>query len=146
MKEQLMKEYARKRNVATVRRLTQEELLAEAKITEEMNLRSLGKLAIRFMKFLHLGSLQHYDNRSISSVTFRVQFVIGIVIQYVMCLVMVLLEIYQKMELEKKKARNVKQTYRGPMIRYHSVTMPLIEELRSEPDINVESISGDNEG
>ena len=59
MKEQLMKEYARKRNVATVRRLTQEELLAEAKITEEMNLRSLGKLAIRFMKFLHLGSLQH---------------------------------------------------------------------------------------
>ena len=59
---------------------------------------------------------------------------------------MVLLEIYQKMELEKKKARNVKQTYRGPMIRYHSVTMPLIEELRSEPDINVESISGDNEG
>ena len=59
MKEQLMKEYARKRNVATVRRLTQEELLAEAKITEEMNLRSLGKFATRFMKFLHLGLLQH---------------------------------------------------------------------------------------
>ena len=43
VKDQLMREYARKRNVAAVRRLTQEELLEEAKHTEEMNLRSLGK-------------------------------------------------------------------------------------------------------
>ena len=44
MKEQMLKEYARKRNVAAVRRLTQEELLEEAKITEEINMRSLGEL------------------------------------------------------------------------------------------------------
>lgn len=57
---------------------TQEELLEEAKITEQENLRSL--------------------------------------------------ESYQRLELEKKKAKIVKPTYRGPMIRYHSISMPLIEE------------------
>lgn len=39
----LMKELAAKKNVSAVRRLTQEELLAEAKITEEINLAALGK-------------------------------------------------------------------------------------------------------
>ncbi|XP_064457874.1 vacuolar protein sorting-associated protein 72 homolog [Ornithodoros turicata] len=57
---------------------TQEELLEEAKITEQENLRSL--------------------------------------------------ESYQRLELEKKKAKIVKTPYRGPMIRYHSISMPLIEE------------------
>ena len=46
-------------------------------------------------------------------------------------------EMYQRMELEKKKARSVKSAYRGPMVRYHSVTMPLIEELPAEAEINV---------
>lgn len=41
--EKVMKGIAAKRNVSNVRRLTQEELLAEAKITEQQNLRSLGK-------------------------------------------------------------------------------------------------------
>ena len=35
---------AKKTTVSDVRRLTQEELLEEAKITEEINLRSLGKI------------------------------------------------------------------------------------------------------
>lgn len=37
-------EIAQRKNVPEVRRLTQEELLAEAKITEEINKRSLGRL------------------------------------------------------------------------------------------------------
>ena len=32
------------------------------------------------------------------------------------------------MELEKKKARGQKQVYRGPLIKYHSTTMPLMED------------------
>ena len=48
-------------------------------------------------------------------------------------------EIYHKMELEKKRARSQKQTYKGPTIRYHSLTMPLIEEYQAENDINVET-------
>ncbi|XP_067006510.2 vacuolar protein sorting-associated protein 72 homolog [Anabrus simplex] len=61
---------------------TQEELLEEAKITEEENLKSLEK--------------------------------------------------FQKLELEKKKTRTVKKTVQGPMIRYHSMTMPLVEEVKLE--------------
>ena len=40
----VLKEVAAKKNVAEVRRLTQEELLEEAKITEKINFKSLGKL------------------------------------------------------------------------------------------------------
>lgn len=58
---------------------TQEELLEEAKLTEQENLRSL--------------------------------------------------ESYQRLELEKKKAKLVKSTQRGPVIRYHSISMPLIQEV-----------------
>lgn len=61
---------------------TQEELLEEAKITEQENLRSLAS--------------------------------------------------YQRLELEKKKAKIVKNVPRGPMIRYHSISMPLIEEVDAE--------------
>lgn len=55
-------------------------------------------------------------------------------------------ETYQRMELEKKKARGQKQIFRGPLIKYISTTMPLIEELDapqdsgggSETEINVD--------
>ncbi|CAD6993583.1 vacuolar protein sorting-associated protein 72 homolog [Ceratitis capitata] len=57
---------------------TQEELLEEAKITEEENIKSLEK--------------------------------------------------FQKMELEKKKTRPTKRVYTGPMIRYHSMTMPVMRK------------------
>uniref|UniRef100_T1JJ51 Vacuolar protein sorting-associated protein 72 homolog n=1 Tax=Strigamia maritima TaxID=126957 RepID=T1JJ51_STRMM len=63
-------------------RLTQQELLLEAKITEMKNLKSL--------------------------------------------------ESYQRLELEKKKVRTIKQTFKGPIIKFHSVSMPLIEELPPE--------------
>ena len=43
IKKAMMKEIARKKNVTHVRRLTQEELLEEAKITEKINIRALGK-------------------------------------------------------------------------------------------------------
>lgn len=33
------------------------------------------------------------------------------------------------MEIEKKKSRPSKRVYHGPIIRYHSMSMPLIEEL-----------------
>jgi len=42
------------------------------------------------------------------------------------------------MELEKKKNRIQKQMHRGPMIRYQSFTMPLIEELPQEQEISVD--------
>lgn len=55
---------------------TQEELLEEAKITEEENLQSLEK--------------------------------------------------YQRLENEKKTRRTVKKVFSGPMIRYHSLKMPIL--------------------
>ena len=58
-------------------------------------------------------------------------------------LISILKETYHRMELEKKKARVQKQVYRGPVIRYQSVTMPLIEDL-SEAEINVEESSENN--
>lgn len=61
---------------------TQEELLEEAKITEEENLKSLEK--------------------------------------------------YQKLELEKKKTRIVKKVFTGPVIRYQSLTMPIIKDITDE--------------
>ncbi|XP_054747021.1 vacuolar protein sorting-associated protein 72 homolog [Anastrepha obliqua] len=57
---------------------SQEELLEEAKITEEENIKSLEK--------------------------------------------------FQKMELEKKKTRPTKRVYNGPMIRYQSMTMPVVRK------------------
>lgn len=78
---------------------TQEEKLAEARLTEQENLKSLEK--------------------------------------------------YQKMELEKKKTRGSKKNIVGPTIRYHSVAMPLIEELpnsdgpSNEEKINVEDTVDD---
>jgi len=63
-------------------RPTQEDLLEEAKITEQENLKSLEK--------------------------------------------------YQKLEMEKKKTRTVKKTFQGPVIRYHSMSMPIIEVLHQD--------------
>ncbi|XP_060066882.1 vacuolar protein sorting-associated protein 72 homolog [Ylistrum balloti] len=88
MKQKMLKDIAAQKRVAEVRRLTQEELLAEAEITEELNLKSL--------------------------------------------------ENYQRMEMEKKKSRVSKQINRGPLIRYQSFTMPLIEELPCDVEISVD--------
>ena len=68
--------------------MTQEELLAEAKITEKINIASL--------------------------------------------------DAYQKLELEKKRKTLTKISIKGPMIRYHSVTMPLVKS-DTEDDELVES-------
>lgn len=49
------------------------------------------------------------------------------------------LEKYHQLELEKKKTRIVKKAPTGPIIRYLSTSMPLIEELNPETErINVE--------
>lgn len=88
-RDQMLKDMASRKKVDHIRRMTQEELLEEAKITEKQNLKSL--------------------------------------------------ENYQKLELEKKRARVVKQAYQGPIIRYHSMTMPLIDLLPYEPDVDVDS-------
>lgn len=52
------------------------------------------------------------------------------------------LEKYHQLELEKKKSRPVKKGNSGPMIRYLSTTMPLIEEISSkEADgVNIEEV------
>lgn len=44
MKERMMTEIAARKNMAAVRRLTQQELLEEAKLTEQINLKSLGNV------------------------------------------------------------------------------------------------------
>ncbi|XP_063705376.1 vacuolar protein sorting-associated protein 72 homolog [Culicoides brevitarsis] len=44
------------------------------------------------------------------------------------------LEKYKRMELEKKKVRPTKSVAAGPMIRYHSMTMPLVEEVVEKRD------------
>ena len=41
-KEKMLKDIAARKNLSAVRRLTQEELLEEAKITERINIKSLG--------------------------------------------------------------------------------------------------------
>ncbi len=64
-----------------LRRLTQEELLAEAKITAEKNIASLAA--------------------------------------------------FLKLEAEKKKTKIHKVRYQGPVVRFHSVTMPLVEEVQN---------------
>lgn len=45
------------------------------------------------------------------------------------------LETFQRLELEKKKVKSLKHTYTGPMIRYHSVTMPLIEDPENSDQV-----------
>lgn len=42
------------------------------------------------------------------------------------------LERYQRMESEKKSRRPLKRVSVGPVIRYHSTRMPLIEEIPNE--------------
>jgi hypothetical protein len=34
--------------------------------------------------------------------------------------------------MEKKKTRTVKKTFQGPMVRYHSMSMPIIEVLHQD--------------
>ncbi|XP_042148290.1 vacuolar protein sorting-associated protein 72 homolog [Ixodes scapularis] len=80
--EQRRQRYTRKPDSEPYYHPTQEQLLEEAKITEQENLRSL--------------------------------------------------ESYQRLELEKKKAKIVKNAHRGPTIRYHSISMPLIEEVETQ--------------
>ncbi|TGZ56103.1 hypothetical protein CRM22_010194 [Opisthorchis felineus] len=77
-RQAMLAEIAQRKNVPEVRRLTQEELLAEAKLTEEINRRSLAR--------------------------------------------------YQRMEIEKKKVHFQKSKSTVPMIRYHSFTVPLVED------------------
>ncbi|NXE15785.1 VPS72 protein, partial [Lophotis ruficrista] len=75
------------------RPLTQEELLEEAKITEEINLRSL--------------------------------------------------ENYERLEADKKKQVQKKRKCVGPVIRYCSITMPLVPEPGKEENVDVEGLDQD---
>lgn len=45
-------------------------------------------------------------------------------------------EKFKQMEIEKKKTRPTKRVYAGPTIRYHSLSMPLIEEIASATAAN----------
>ncbi|XP_042908076.1 vacuolar protein sorting-associated protein 72 homolog isoform X2 [Parasteatoda tepidariorum] len=51
------------------------------------------------------------------------------------------LEMFQRLELEKKKTKLTKQTNTGPFIRYHSVTMPVIE-VESENGVEKNKVTG----
>jgi len=43
-------------------------------------------------------------------------------------------ENYRRLELEKKSRRAIKVNQTGPVIRYHSLTMPLIEEIPDDEE------------
>lgn len=45
------------------------------------------------------------------------------------------IEKFKQMEIEKKKTRPTKRNYVGPIIRYHSLSMPLIEEVPTSTSI-----------
>lgn len=50
-------------------------------------------------------------------------------------------EKFKQMEIEKKKSRPSKRTYHGPTIRYHSMSMPRVEELDQPEPIQLVSTS-----
>lgn len=50
------------------------------------------------------------------------------------------------MELERKKSRVIKQVYKGPLIKYQSVTMPHLEEFPLEAEINVDEDTDNGDG
>lgn len=55
------------------------------------------------------------------------------------------LEKFRRMELEKKKVRPTKNSqYIGPIIRFHSVSMPVVEEI-TQPEIKKEPEEIDGE-
>ncbi|XP_062536275.1 vacuolar protein sorting-associated protein 72 homolog [Armigeres subalbatus] len=51
------------------------------------------------------------------------------------------LEKFRKMELEKKKTRPTKRVFTGPIVKYQSFTMPLVEEIPSNKSGSSESLS-----
>lgn len=89
-KKTLLKQNQPKKFV-NMRRLTQEELLAEAKITEEENVASL--------------------------------------------------QAYQQLEADKKKTKIQKVAFKGPVIRFHSLSMPVLEV--TEPVVKVDDNEDD---
>ena len=60
---------------------------------------------------------------------------------YHYCILLVLMfrfwyiENYQKLELERKKVRTQKTAQTGPMIRYHSLVMPVLAAEDADPDV-----------
>lgn len=51
------------------------------------------------------------------------------------------LEKFRKMELEKKKTRPTKRVFSGPIVKYQSLTMPLVEEVPFNKSGSSESLS-----
>ncbi|XP_071942919.1 vacuolar protein sorting-associated protein 72 homolog [Antedon mediterranea] len=93
-KAKKMKEQVSKKNAPEVRRLTQEELLKEAKKTEIENIASL--------------------------------------------------KAYQLLEASRKKQKFTKQVYKGPTIKYRSMSMPLVEEIKDSNSTDVVVDKDDN--
>ncbi|KAM4644302.1 vacuolar protein sorting-associated protein 72 homolog [Amazona ochrocephala] len=93
LQERQVQSKRKKGGASYERPLTQEELLEEAKITEEINLRSL--------------------------------------------------ENYERLEADKKKQVQKKRKCVGPVIRYCSVTMPLLPEPGKEENVDVEGLDQD---
>lgn len=92
--------------------LTQDELLAEAKLTAEINLRSLGTTALTSSQVCVISLLM---------------------------LCVCVLENYERLEADKKKQVHKKRRFEGPTIRYHSVLMPLLPDtLNREENVDVE--------
>ena len=66
----MLKEMAAQKNVAEVRRLTQEELLKEAKVTEAENLQSLGNYRNPHLVYLYVEIFLLYNTIQYNTISF----------------------------------------------------------------------------
>lgn len=78
MKAKMLKEIAAQKRVAEVRRLTQEELLEEAKITEELNLQSLGRFTLSLVRFYYVFlKTSLYKYHKLTFIVLQLRFYVG---------------------------------------------------------------------
>lgn len=107
----------RRKGTRHERPLTQAELLAEAKVTAEINLRSLGEELIT----------DTFANCSVCETWMLIA-----VCDF-------FAENYERLEADKKRQVHMKRQCVGSVIRYHSVLMPLVSDVTlKEENVDVE--------
>lgn len=133
----------RRRGAHRDRPLTQEELLAEAKITAEINIRSLGENVSERIWFPCWSFLSNRCCWIILGIEFTKTFP-GHECNLV-CMdssahyIFLCIENYERLEADKKKQVQKKRRFEGPTIRYHSVLMPIVSHsVLKEENVDVE--------
>ena len=82
--------------------------------------------------------MNHFTPAAVTCMSsYGIMFAIRDAVAYAWCF---LIATYQKLELEKKKSRVHRQTYYGPSIRFHSVTVSLSDDNVPDAEINVDTV------